>query len=299
MYFINLVLYNLKLKEMKHIFLPSIALLSLFVFSCKDNKTTEETINEQDTIDTTQVETIDSPVGIVLENEGITLTEVFSPEFPDSKLTIKNPIRNSTLDTGVVDFNFSIQGGKYTLGTQSADAATKGCANSGKGQHIHVILDNEPYEASYDTNYTTKASLEAGNHTALTFISRSYHESLKHEGAYELTQFTVGDQDGMDSVDLSAPHLFYSRPKGNYEAQNTTNVMLDFYLVNTEISEEGNYVNVTFNDSIEFNITKWAPYFIQGLPLGINKVRLQLMDNEGQVIPGPYNVVERQFTLVQ
>ena len=282
---------------MKHIFLSSIAALSLFTFSsCGDNNTD---LPETSSDTTATVIEKDSSSVIVLESDGITLTEVISPEFPDSKLTMLNPTLDTTLPVGPVNFGFNVEGGTYTLGSQSEDAETKGCANSSKGQHIHVILDNEPYEACYTNLYTTKAELEAGNHVALTFISRSYHESLKHKGAYQLTQFKVGDHDGMDSIDLEAPHLFYSRPKGSYEAENATNVMLDFYLVNTEISEGGNYVHVTFNDSVEFDITKWAPYFVKGLPMGDNKVQLQLMDKDGEMISGPYNVVEREFTLVQ
>lgn len=281
---------------MKHRFLSIPAIMSILIFSCQSEKTgTEYTeVAQKDTVTT---ETIAEP--IILENKGITLTEVLgSPEFPDSKLVMNTPKINDTLEIGPVSFNWSIIGGKYTLGMQSTDAETKECANSGKGQHIHVILNNEPYEASYDTAYTTKAELKAGNHVALTFISRSYHESLKHKDAYAITQFKVGEEE-MDEADLTAPHMFYSRPKGTYQADNAAKVMLDFYLVNTAISEGGNYVHVALNDSIEFNLTKWSPYFIEGLPMGDNKVQLQLMDKDGNVIPGPYNVVEREFSLLQ
>ena len=103
----------------------------------------------------------------------------------------------------------------------------------------------------------------------------------------------------MDKIDLNAPHLFYSRPKGEYKGADTENVMLDFYLVNTTIAKGGNYVQVTINDTVEFKIEKWAPYLIKGLPLGDNKIEIQLMDNAHKLIAGPYNAVERQFTLIK
>ena len=162
-----------------------------------------------------------------------------------------------------------------------------------------MILDNHPYEASYDTSYTLKDQVLAGNHVALAFLSRSYHESLKHDGAFQLVQFKVGDDDNMDEIDLNAQHLFYSRPKGEYKADDVNQVMLDFYLVNTTISEGGNYVQATFNNNIDFKITKWAPFFVKGLPLGVNKVELKLMDASGKLIPGPYNAVVREFSLLQ
>jgi hypothetical protein len=236
---------------------------------------------------------------IVLENKGLILTEVVgSPVFDDAKLILKSPKMNEALVAREVKFEFSILGKSYHLGNASKDAATKSCANSDKGQHIHVIVDNKPYEATYDTNYTLKETLNKGNHVALTFLSRSYHESVKSKDAYQLTQFRIGDQD-MDDIDLKAPHLFYSRPKGDYKGEDVNQVMLDFYLVNTIIGENGNYVMATFNDSTEFKITKWAPYLVKGLPLGLNKLELKLMDASGKVIPGPYNAVVREFNLIQ
>jgi hypothetical protein len=169
----------------------------------------------------------------------------------------------------------------------------KQCANSAKGQHIHLILNNEPYIALYETNH--EEELEEGNYVALSFLSRSYHESLKHPSAYVLRQFTVGDAEA-EEVDLTAEHMFYSRPKGEYTGADTENVMLDFYLVNTELAADGNKVRATVNGE-EFMIDNWQPYVLNGLPMGENTIQLELLDNDGNVIPGPFNTVERTITL--
>ena len=281
---------------MKRIILGLSALISIVSLnSCKSEGGTETT-STSDSLNTDT--TLQTPEILEMTNGGLTLTEVVgSPDFPDAKLILKKPLLDANLAVGTVDFEFGVESDTYKLGVVSTDAASKGCANSDKGQHIHIILDNQPYEASYDSNYTTKASLDAGNHVVLAFLSRSYHESIKSKDAYQLSQFKVGDE-GMDAVDLAAEHLFYSRPKGEYKAKDVEQVMLDFYLVNTTISEEGNYVLATFNDSTEFKITKWVPFFVKGLPLGLNKVELKLMNKENEVIPGPFNAVVREFSLV-
>lgn len=280
---------------MKRLLISTLTMAALVLSSCSGNETSDATTASGSDSSNAAI-----PMEkIQMEANGIKLIEVVgSPEFPDTKLSLKSPSTNAKLAVGKVDFEFSVSGGTYTLGSQTADASTKSCANSGKGQHIHLILNNAPYEASYDSNYTTSNGLEAGNYAALAFISRSYHESLKHKDAYVLTQFKVGEEE-MDEIDLEAPHLFYSRPKGEYTAEDVNNVMLDFYLVNTEISENGNYVQVTINDSTNFKITKWAPYFIEGLALGTNKIEIQLFDKDGNFIEGPFNRELREFNLVK
>ena len=64
--------------------------------------------------------------------------------------------------------------------------------------------------------------------------------------------------------------------------------MLDFYLVNTKLSEAGNKVKAIINGT-EFILTDWKPYSIEGLPIGENKIQLQLIDKTGKLIPGPFN----------
>lgn len=91
--------------------------------------------------------------------------------------------------------------------------------------------------------------------------------------------------------------MFYSRPKGEYVGpQETGKVMLDFYLVNTDLSPEGNKVRATINGS-EFMLDRWLPYIIEGLPMGESTIKLELLGKDGNLLPGPYNSVERTITL--
>src|SRR5258706_2892488 len=63
---------------------------------------------------------------------------------------------------------------------------------TGKGNHIHVILDNQPYEAYYDTTQPFELrNVTEGKHTLRVFPSRPWHESYKSEGAFQMAAFTV------------------------------------------------------------------------------------------------------------
>jgi len=64
--------------------------------------------------------------------------------------------------------------------------------STGKGNHIHVILDNQPYEAYYELNQPFEIrNLTEGKHTLRVFPSRPWHESYKNDGAFQVVEFTV------------------------------------------------------------------------------------------------------------
>lgn len=218
----------------------------------------------------------------------ITLTALEgSPAFPGASLSLNGA---SAGENGAYNFDFQVEG--YELGAQTD--AQLGLANSGKGQHIHFIVDNGPYSAHYDPAFSTDKLAEAGNHVVLAFLSRSYHESVKNMG--EASSFVVTQMGGGEEADLSAQHMFYSRPKGTYKGDDTKKLLLDFFLLNTDLSEDGNKVRAFINGQ-EFMLTEWKPYIIEGLPMGEVTVKLELIDGAGNLIPGPFNSVTRTVML--
>ena len=228
----------------------------------------------------------------LLEKNGLKLYEVKgSPDYPDAELKLVLPSAGANLPAGIDSFQFDVK--NYQLGAQTPDASQKMCANSAKGQHIHFIMDDAPYVASYSTK--VGFDVKPGPHVLLAFLSRSYHESIKHKNAYILAEFnTNGGQH--DDFDAKAPHVFLSRPKGEYIGPNETGkVMLDFYLVNCDLSPNGYKVRATINGT-PFTLTKWEPYLIEGLPMGESKVKLELLDKTGALVKSPFNGKERTFT---
>ncbi|MGY2130880.1 hypothetical protein ACW9KT_01540 [Hymenobacter sp. HD11105] len=229
-----------------------------------------------------------------MEKNGIRLTPFNdSPKYPESQMRLKTPVPGSNVASGAVAFDYDLSNFQLTKMTGGVHA--EHMANSQQGQHIHNIVDNEPYTAHYTTEFTK--NIPDGQHVVLSFLSRSYHESLKHRGAYDLRLVNVGAGTITPlNANLSAPHMFYSRPKDTYSGADTKKVMLDFYLVNTTLSPEGNKVRATINGS-EFMLDQWLPYMMEGLPAGQNTVKLELVDASGTVISGPFNSVTRTFTL--
>jgi hypothetical protein len=214
-----------------------------------------------------------------------------SPDYPDAILEMNSPDEFAKLEPGNIPFSYDVT--NYELRAQTPDADTKNCANSTDGQHIHLILNNQPYTAHYEPTF--EQEIQPGHYVALSFLSRSYHESIKTPDAFVLRQFTVGDAEA-EEVDLGGPNLFYSRPKGTYSGEDTKKILLDFYLINSDLSQDGYKVRATINGH-EFILTEWVPYFVEGLPMGENEFIIELLDANGNLVESPFNRTERTITL--
>jgi len=254
------------------IFLPLAFVLFLFA-ACKTDGTNEE-VNSTDS-DTTEV----------LVN--YTLTP-FEPSTSYSDASIESMMYSQG------EFSFQIGGSSYQLGVQTPDAPQKMCANSSEGQHIHLIVDNEPYAAKYTADFEYEIS--DGSHYILAFLSRSYHESIKTQAAHRLVKATIEGNSISEEEPVTAPMLFYSRPKGNYVGEDAKRVMLDFYLANVSLGSE--YMVLVDINGENHLLESWQPYYIEGLPMGENTITLSLIDKNGTVVDAPLNPVSRTFTLV-
>lgn len=188
-------------------------------------------------------------------------------------------------------FTFDVSGYEFAIQTPDADQLM--CANSDKGQHIHLIIDNEPYKAKYTAEFAE--DIPDGEHYLLSFLSRSYHLSIKNPAAGAYHKVTTEGGSITSQSEIEGPMLFYSRPKGTYRGKKATeNIMLDFYPVNAPAGEY--QVKAEINGE-SFTFTNFAPKYIKGLPMGENTVTLTLLDKEGAVVDAPLNPVSRTFTL--
>lgn len=100
-------------------------------------------------------------------------------------LSIISPAKNATINGATVNVKLELSGDLKGY-MPHKDPTT------GKGNHIHVILDNQPYEAYYDLNQPFELrNVIAGKHTLRVFPSRPWHESYKNDGAFQMVIFTV------------------------------------------------------------------------------------------------------------
>lgn len=207
---------------------------------------------------------------------------------------------------------------------------------TGKGNHIHVILDNEPYEAYYELDQPFELrNLMEGKHTLRVFASRPWHESYKNDGSFQMVSFAVkggGDankptttnsgqtmannnsaptpaREGKDmpkstggDVDPTKPLLTYSRPKGEYKDAEADPIMIDFWLSNAKLKGDGGEYRVRYivdDDDPRF-IDKWESIWLAGWLAGKHTVRLELLDkNDMPVDNGGYNTTTREITVVK
>jgi hypothetical protein len=229
--------------------------------------------------------------------------------------------------------------------------------STGMGNHIHVILDNQPYEAYYDLAQPFELrNIAEGKHTLRVFASRPWHESYKNATAFSMVTFNVkggGDaskptttatgqkmadnkntstgansnsssgnanmsanantaapaREGKDmpqstggDVDAKKPLLTYSRPKGEYKADDANAIMIDFWLSNAKLQGDGGEYRVRYSvDGGEAKfLDKWEPIWLSGWTSGKHTVKLELVDKNGATIDnGGYNTTAREITVTK
>ncbi len=232
-------------------------------------------------------------------------------------LRIVSPANNATINGSTVEVKLDLTG--ELMGYMPhKDPAT------GKGNHIHVILDNQPYEAYYELGQPFELrNVVAGKHTLRVFPSRPWHESFKDEGAFQMAVFTVkggGDAakptttstgqtvatnkatpaaspqaaaEGKDMPassagdgDATKPLLTYSRPKGEYKGADADPIMIDFWLSHAKLKDDGGEYRVRYiiDNDEPRFIDKWEPIWLAGWTSGKHTVRLELLDKDGRPV---------------
>ena len=248
------------------------------------------------------------------------------------KLQVIEPKEGSTVSSSTVKVKLAVSGDLkgYMPGM---DPATK------MGNHLHVILDNQPYEAYYNLDQEFELrNVSDGEHTLRFFPSRPWHESYKNDGAFQMVTFTVknGGSDvnkptttsngnkmanaasnantsatpeGKDmpastagKIDRAKPLLTYSRPKGEYKAADADAIMIDFWLANAKLTGDGGEYRVRYSvDGGEAKfIDKWEPIWLTGWTAGKHSVKLELVDKDGNLVDnGGYNSTTREITVTK
>ncbi len=247
-------------------------------------------------------------------------------------LAIVLPAANSTVSNSTVKVKLNISGDLKGYKPHK-DPET------GMGNHIHVILDNQPYEAYYNLDQEFELrNVTDGEHTLRVFPSRPWHESYKNAGAFQMVKFTVKDgggdaskptttntgntmansnansaskpaSEGKDmpsstagAVDPAKPLLTYSRPKGEYKGADADSIMIDFWLANAKLTGDGGEYRIRYSiDGSEAKyIEKWEPIWLSGWSAGKHPVKLELVDKAGNLVDnGGYNSTTREITITK
>ncbi len=196
---------------------------------------------------------------------------------PEIEITV--PPDGATVESSTVRILLTL-GGDLKGYKPGMDDATK------MGNHIHVILDNQAYEAYYNIEEPFELrNVPDGEHTLRVFASRPWHESYKNEAAFDVVKFTVKNgganldipattNSGKQmsnansntntaakptpeakelpastggAIDVTKPLLTYSRPKGEYKGADAEAIMIDFWLANAKLVGDGGEYSVRYS----------------------------------------------------
>jgi len=219
------------------------------------------------------------------------------PMFDDISFEIISPAPDEVVKGDSITVHVKLQSNEFVLRAPTQGEGANNLAYSKDGQHIHLIIDNEPYMAKYDTTFSI-GGLTPGAHTLRAFPSRSWHESIKKPGSFVAHTFYVGLKNGEPALKADQPLLTYSRPKGEYVGQDAGEIMLDFYISSCVLAPDAYKVITSIDEKVIDTLRDWTPYKIQGLEEGEHTIRLQLIDPNGNpVVNGDFNDTERTITV--
>jgi hypothetical protein len=207
------------------------------------------------------------------------------------QVSIVSPRSNEVLDDNTVSVKFNVK-----------DLPLYKDQKLGLGPHLHVFLDNEPYQAVYDVSQPVVfKDLAPGTHTIRALAGRPWHESFKNDGAYAQVTFHVFTKTPNNNPDPKLPLLTYSRPQATYGAEP---ILLDFFLTNAPlhlVAQEDDKddvadwrVKVTVNGD-SFTVDRWQPIYLKGFKPGKNWVQLEYVDDKGNPVNNVYNNTARVF----
>lgn len=176
--------------------------------------------------------------------------------------------------------------------------------------HVHLILDNKPYKAIYDTKAPVKLSelsggeaLADGLHVLVSFPSRANHESVKTKGAFAVTPFWIGKKGDAKQDFTKKSLLVYSRPKGEYKGEMANHVLVDFYVANVTLADGKEHVNVTvtgpgIDKPLDGKVEKFGtPLYLDNLQNGSYEVKTELVDGANKLVEGPWNSTVRTIKI--
>ncbi len=260
----------------------SIVMVLMASWGCASNTT--EPLRRSRTADATQAVKLAGKIAeasppIALQ----TLQQALESNQP--QVTILSPRKNEVLPETTVSVRFQVK----DLPIFKDEAL-------GLGPHLHVLVDNRPYQAVYDLSQPLVLhDLEPGTHTIRAFASRPWHESFKNDGAFVQTTFHVLTKTQDNSPDPDLPLLTYSRPQGTYGAEP---ILLDFYLTNAPLHLVAQAdakddiadwrIRCTVNGD-SFILDRWQPIYLKGFKPGKNWVQLEYIDDKGNPVKNVFN----------
>lgn len=205
------------------------------------------------------------------------------PDDPNQpiRVAIMFPANGQVLDSGRVDLFFKVE--NYTLRPG--------------GNRLHVFLNNEPPRVHADPRAPlTLESLAEGGHVVRVVPVGPQGQLLLNDRAWDHVRFYVRRKNFQNMVDFQAPMLLVNLPMaGLAELDDQERVRFDFRVFQAQLGQAEGFRVRYILDTYENFVWDSAPIFWGGLSSGKHRLVVELVDSTGQVVPGLFNRVEREF----
>lgn len=160
---------------------------------------------------------------------------------------------------------------------------------------IHIMLDNEPFAVQYDVSRPYRLhDVQPGTHTLRVYAANAYHEII--EGTLCVVPFAVEYHDGENRPERGEPLLTYVLPQSEYRGIDCGDIIVNFAVSGAPLSRHGHRVQY-YVDGRRYIAYRMESAHLRDLEPGYHHIRMELVDEKGRIVPGPFNVVERTILL--
>lgn len=163
------------------------------------------------------------------------------------------------------------------------------------GNNLHFMLDNQPFEVQYDPQQPhVFRDVAPGAHTIRVYAANPMHEAQPY--VFDYVTFSVMYPNDENRPEQGEPFLTFNLPQGEYLGIDCADITLDFFVTGSPLSRRGYHVNY-YVDGRRFTAYDCTIRHIKGLKPGFHKIRMELVDEAGRLVFGPFNSVERVIML--
>lgn len=160
---------------------------------------------------------------------------------------------------------------------------------------LHLMLDNEPFAVKYDLSRPhVFHDVPPGTHTLRVYAANPYHEMIPDTLC--IIPFAVEYHDGENRPERGEPMLTYVLPQGEYRGIDCGDIILNFAVSGAPLSRHGYRVQY-YVDGRRYILYRPESAHLRDLEAGYHRIRMELVDERGRIVPGPFNSVERTILL--
>lgn len=171
-----------------------------------------------------------------------------------------------------------------------------GAALGTGGWNLHFKLDDEPFQVKYNANRAhVFKNVMPGSHTVRMYMADEQHRAIP--GTLSIVSFSVAHYDGANTVRPGQPLLTWNLPQGEYLGVDAQDVTLDFMVNNVALSPGGYQVAYYVDGRRYFVQDGNHRRHIKDLAPGLHRIRIELQDCYGDIVPGTFNSGERVIAI--